>query len=106
MDAIEMPAMIAALVLMFAAVGTKVGTTQLIARLNSRINHVEQDKQEVLGRLKGAQNQKAVAAQNLSMLENKKAKVAKKLTRLQREEANFREEDKARKQRTSMRKIE
>lgn len=106
MDAIEMPAMIAALVLMFAAVGAKVGTTQLIARLNSRINHVEQDKQEVLGRLKGAQNQKAVAAQNLSMLETKKAKVAKKLTRLQREETNFMEEDKARKQRTSMRKID
>ena len=32
----------AALVLMFAAVGAKVVATQLIAKLNSRINHVEQ----------------------------------------------------------------
>jgi uncharacterized protein HemX len=106
MESIEMPAMMAALVLMFGAVGAKVGTTQLLARMNSQISHVEQDKQEVLGRLKGAQNQKAVAEQNLRVLETKKTKLSKKLARLRQEQDQYAEEETSRKQRTGIRKVD
>ena len=98
MESLEVPTMVTALVLMFGAVGAKIVTTARIAQLNSRINHVEQDKQEALGRLKGAQNQTAVLQQNMRVLETKKAKLAKKFARLQKEEST-------RRQRTSMRKV-
>ena len=46
----------------------------------SKINHVEQEKREALGRLKGVQNQKAVIEKNIRALETKKAKLQKKRT--------------------------
>ena len=78
MESFEVPMMVAALVLMFSAVGAKIITTARIAQLNSRINHVEQDKQEVMGRLKGVQNQTAVLQQNMRVMEKKKTKLSKK----------------------------
>ena len=74
MEAIETPAMIAAMVMLFGVVGAKVSTTQLIDRMNGQISHVEQDKKEALSRLRGTQNQKSVAEQNLRLLETKKNK--------------------------------
>ena len=106
MEAFEMPAMMVSLVMLFGAVGAKVITTQLIDRMNDQISHVEQDKREALGRLRGAQNQKSVAEQNLRLLETKKKKVNRKLTRLKREETRYVEEENSRKQRTAMRKVE
>ena len=106
MEAIEMPAMIAALVMLFGAVGAKVITTQLIDRTNGQISHVEQDKKEALSRLRGAQNLKSVAEQNLRLLETKKKKVNRKLTRLKHEETRYVEEENSRRQRTAMRKVE
>ena len=47
MEAVEIPAMITALLLMFAAVGAKVFTGQLIARMKHQISHVANIKQEV-----------------------------------------------------------
>ena len=105
MDSYEVPMMIAALVMMFGAVGAKIVTTARIAQLNSRINHVEQDKQEVLGRLKGAQNQTAVLQQNLRLLKSKKVKLTKKKALLEKEQAEFNEEEASRRQRTAMRKV-
>ena len=106
MEAIETPAMIAALVMLFGAVGAKVITTQLIDRTNNQISRVEQDKKEALSLLRGAQNQKSVAEQNLRMLETKRKKVGRKLTRLRREEKHYVDEENSRKQRTAMRKVE
>ena len=105
MEAFEVPMMVAALVLMFGAVGAKILTTARIAQLNTRINHVEQDKQEALGRLKGVQNQTAVLQQNMRVMETKKAKLSKKYARLQKEESQFHNEEATRKQRTGMRKV-
>ena len=105
MESFEVPMMVAALVLMFGAVGAKIMTTARIAQLNSRINHVEQDKQEVMGRLKGVQNQTAVLQQNMRVMETKKAKLSKKYARLQKEESQFHNEEATRKQRTGMRKV-
>ena len=106
MGAIEVPAMIAALVMLFGAVGAKVITTQLIDRTNGQISRVAQTKKDALSRLRGTQNQKAVAEQNMRMLEAKRKKLSRKLTRLRREEKNFVEEENSRKQRTAMRKVE
>ena len=106
MDALEVPIMIAALVFMFAAVGAKVATTQLLARMNNQISRVTQTKQEALNRLKGVQGQKAVAEQNVKALEMKKAGLTKKIKRLQKEAQQFAEEEQVRKQRTAMRKVD
>ena len=106
MEAIEIPAMVAALLLMFAAVGAKVIASQLISRMKHQISHVAQIKQEALGRLKMVQSQKAVAEQNKTALIAKKTKVSKRLNRLKKEMSTIQQEDEARKQRTSMRKVE
>lgn len=105
MEAVEVPAMIAALLLMFAAVGVKVFTGQLISRMKHQISHVASIKQEALGRLKMAQSQKAVATQNKSSLSNKKNKLSKRLSRLQKEMAGIKQDTDARKQRTDIRKV-
>ena len=58
MEALEVVFMVAALIFMFAAVGAKILTTQLIGRMNRHISQVAQVKSEAMGRLKGAQNQR------------------------------------------------
>ena len=98
--------MITALVLMFGAVGAKIMTTQLIGRMNSQISRVEQNKRESLTHLKGAQNQKSAAEQNMNMLATQKTKLTKKLNRLKKEEAQFKEEDEQRRQKMGVRKVE
>ena len=106
MEVIEIPAMISALLLMFASIGTKVGTAQLIGRMKHQISHVASIKQEALGRLKIAQSQKGVAAQNKSLLTTKKVKVEKRLDRMNKDMVDIKQEDDARKQRNEIRKIE
>ena len=85
MEAVEVPAMVMALLLMFASVGAKVFTGQLISRMKHQISHVASIKQETLGRLKMVQSQKAVAVQNKGSLTTKKTKLSKRLNRLKKE---------------------
>lgn len=106
MGTFEVFAMSAALGLMFAAVGVKVFTAQLISRMKAQISQVTTGKQEALSRLKGAQGKKAVNEQNKLVLETKKKTLVKKLTRLKKEMGELEGEAKARKQRAEMRKIE
>lgn len=106
MEVIEIPAMISALLFMFASIGTKVGTAQLIGRMKHQISHVASIKQEALGRLKIAQSQKDVAAQNKSLLTTKKVKLEKRLNRMNKDMVDIKQEDDARKQRNEIRKIE
>lgn len=106
MEEVELPTMIAALALMFAAIGVKVVTAQMIARMRNQITHVGHIKQEVLNRLKIAQSQNAVTGQNKLTLMAKRAKILKRLNRLNGEMATLEQDDEARKQRSSARKVE
>ena len=106
METFEVVAMAAALALMFAAVGAKIFTSQLIGRMKARISQVAQVKQEALGRLKMSQSQKAVTEQNKATLVTKKTKISKKLNRLKSEMGRMKEEEAVRRQRTEMRKLD
>lgn len=106
MEAVEVPAMVMALLLMFASVGAKVFTGQLISRMKHQISHVASIKQEPLGRLKMVQSQKAVAVQNKGSLTTKKTKLSKRLNRLKKEMGTIKQDSDARKQRTEMRKVD
>jgi len=106
MEAAELPTMLVALILMFASVGAKVGTTKLIASMKYQINHVASLRQEALSRLKIVQSQNAVVMQNKTVLVTKKAKLTKRLNRLQREMGTLQQDDEARKQRAEMRKVD
>jgi len=106
METFEVIAMAVALGLMFAAVGAKIFTAQLIGHMKARISQVAQIKQDALGRLKMSQSQKAVTEQNKASLLTKKSKIAKKLNRLKSEMGQMKEEEAVRRQRTEMRKIE
>ena len=105
MEALEVSAMIAALVLIFGVVGAKVMITQLIGRMNRQISQITQVKAEALNRLKAAQSQKAVADRNKLILEKKRAKLAGKLSRLKSEMAEARGEEDARRQRAEQRRV-
>lgn len=106
MEEAEIPTMIAALALMFAAIGVKVVTAQMVARMKNQITHVGHIKQEVLNRLKIAQSQNAVNGQNKVTLIAKKTKILKRLNRLKGEMTTLEQDDEARKQRSSVRKVE
>ncbi|MBQ34816.1 MAG: hypothetical protein CME04_00350 [Gemmatimonadaceae bacterium] len=98
MQALEMPAMVAALVLAFAVIIAKVMITQLIGRMNRQINQVSQVKSEALGRLKGAQGQKQIIAKNKMLLD-------KKMRRLKKEMGEMKEEEDARRKRSESRRV-
>ena len=100
-----MPAMMAALVFAFAVVGTKVMIMQIMARMNRQISQVAQIKSEALGRLKAAQSQKNLVAKNQVILEKKKKKIVKKIDGLKKEMTDFKEEEKARRQRAESRHV-
>ena len=106
MEAFEILTMLAAMLFMFASVGVKVGTSQLIARMKHQIKHVASIRQEAIGRLKMVQSQNAVVMQNKTILVTKKAKLTKRLQRLQREMGTIQQDDDARKQRSEMRKVD
>jgi septal ring factor EnvC (AmiA/AmiB activator) len=106
MEAFEMVAMVAALALMFGAVGAKVATTQLLSGMNHQVSHIAQAKQEVLGRLKAAQSQKAIIERNKQQTATKKSKIEKKMSRLKKELTELKGSDELRKQRTGICKVE
>ena len=105
MEALEVPAMLAALVLSFGVIIAKVMATQLIGRMNRQINQVSQIKAEALGRLKAAQGQKAIIEKNRVMLDKKKTKTDKKMSRLKKEMAEMKEEESARRKRSEARRV-
>ncbi|MEE3259955.1 MAG: hypothetical protein VX293_12160 [Candidatus Latescibacterota bacterium] len=106
MDAVSIPAMIVVLLLMLASVVVKVFTAQLISHMKHQISHVTSIKQEVLGRLKMVQSQKAIAVNNKGILTTKRTKLHKRLSRLKKEMGEISQDKDARKQRTEMRKVE
>jgi len=68
MQALELPAMLGALVFSFGVILAKVMTTSLIVRMNQQINQVVQMKSEALGRLKVAQSQKQILEKNKNVM--------------------------------------
>ncbi len=105
MEALELPAMMLALVLSFGVIIAKVMITQLIGRMNRQINQVSQIKAEALGRLKGAQGQKAIIAKNKMLLDKKKSKLDKKMGRLKKEMSEMKDEESARRKRSESRRV-
>jgi len=106
MEVIEIPALIAALLFMFASIGAKVGTAQLIGRMKHQISQVASIKQEALGRLRIAQSQKGVAVQNKGLLTTKKVKIEKRLNRMNKDMGDIEQDDDASKQRSEISKVE
>ena len=97
---------IVALMLMFATIGVKALTSQMISRMKYKITHVVQIKQDSLKRLKAVQSQHAVFNQSKTMLTAKKTKTTKRLNRLKKEMASFSEAQKTRKQIATIRKVD
>jgi len=89
----EIIAMTSALILMFAAVGAKVLTNQLLTKLKDRINHVGREKQKILNKLKTNNAQKKVAQKNKAVLIAKTEKLARKKKAILKEIAQYKEED-------------
>ena len=102
----EVPAMIAALLFMFASIGAKILATSLIERMKHQISHVVGIKHEGLGRLRIAQSQKGVAEQNKALLKTKKIKIEKRLKRMNKDMGDIEQDDDARKGRSEIRKVE
>ena len=92
--------------LMFATIGVKALTSQMISRMKYKITHVVQIKQDSLKRLKAVQSQHAVFNQSKTMLTAKKTKTTKRLNRLKKEMASFSEAQKTRKQLATTRKVD
>ena len=106
MEVIEVPALIAAVLFMFASIGTKIGTEQLLGRMKYHIKYVASIKQDALARLRIAQSQKGVAMQNKSLLTTKKVKLEKRLKRMNKDMGDIKQADDARKQRSEIGKVE
>ena len=82
-------------VLIFATIGVKLLTSQMISRMKHQITHVAHIKKESLKRLKFTQDQHAVFEQSKTVLTAKKTKTIKRLNSLKKEMASFSEEKKA-----------
>lgn len=105
MEALELPAMLLALVLALGVIVAKAMTTHLIGRMNRQINQVAQIQHEALTRLKTAQSQKGIINKNRMMLDKKKGKVEKKIGQLKKEMAGMKEEEDARRRRSEARRV-
>lgn len=105
MEALVLPAMLAATVLSFGVVIAKVMITQLIGRMNRQIGQVSQLKADALGRLKAAQAQNQIIARNQVLLDKKKTKIGKKLGRLKKEMSEMKDEEDTRRKRSDARRV-
>lgn len=85
MGIFEVITMVVALVVMFAAIGAKILTSQFMNRMQNSIAVVTHARQKTMGELKLAQSQKKVTEQNKAMLTKKKTKLTKKIDRLRKE---------------------
>ena len=105
MEALELPAMLAAMVLSFGVVIAKVMITHLLGRMNRQIGQVSQLKADALGRLKAAQAQNQIIARNQVLLDKKKTKIGKKLGRLKKEMSEMKDEEDTRRKRSDARRV-
>ena len=105
MEALVLPAMLAATVLSVGVVIAKVMVTQLIGRMNRQIGQVSQLKADALGRLKAAQGQNQIIAKNQALLDKKKTKIGKKLGRLKKEMSEMKGEEDTRRKRSDARRV-
>jgi len=105
METLELPAILAAMVLSFGVIIAKVMITHLLSRMNRQIGQVSQLKTEVLGRLKAAQGQQQIVAKNQVMLDKKKTQILKKLGRLKKEMGKMKDEEVARRKRSEARLV-
>lgn len=87
-------------------VAAKIFTAQKITMMKVQIAQVVHIRQEAASRLKSAQSQKGVADQGQRMLVDKRNKLVRKIAKLKEEIDNMEKEEAARKQRTSMRKVD
>ena len=94
------------LVMIILVVIAKIFTAQRINLMKVQIAQVVHIRQEAYNRLKSAQSQKGVADQGQRMLIEKRNKLVKKIAKLKEEINNMEKEEAARKQRTSMRKVD
>lgn len=106
MGSLDIMAMVAALMLMFAAVIAKVLTAQFLGNTRRKIARISHDRQQVLNRLKMAQNQRQVVEHNKASLQTKRNKLLKRMNHLKRELGAMANEEEARRQRAEMRKVE
>ena len=94
------------LVMIILVVVAKIFTAQRITLMKVQIAQVVHIRQEAYGRLKNAQSQKGVADQGQRMLITKKTTLVKKIAKLKAEIDAIEKEEAARKQRSSMRKVD
>jgi 50S ribosomal subunit-associated GTPase HflX len=94
------------LVMIILVVIAKIFTAQRINLMKVQIAQVVHIRQEAYNRLKSAQSQKGVADQGQRMLIDKKTKLVKKIAKLRAEIETMEREENARKQRSSMRKVD
>lgn len=106
MGPFELLALAIMLVMIILVVIAKILTGQRINLMKVQIAQVVHIRQEAYGRLKSAQSQKGVADQGQRMLVDKRNKLVKKIAKLKAEIDTMEKEESARKQRTSMRKVD
>lgn len=94
------------MVMIILVVIAKIFTSQRINLMKVQIAQVVHIRQEAYNRLKSAQSQKGVADQGQRMLIDKRNKLVKRIAKLKEEINNMEKEEAARKQRTSMRKVD
>jgi 50S ribosomal subunit-associated GTPase HflX len=94
------------MVMIILVVIAKIFTSQRINLMKVQIAQVVHIRQEAYNRLKSAQSQKGVADQGQRMLIDKRNKLVKRIAKLKEEINNMEKEESARKQRTSMRKVD
>ncbi|MCC7264067.1 MAG: hypothetical protein IT369_16260 [Candidatus Latescibacteria bacterium] len=94
------------MVMIILVVIAKIFTSQRINLMKVQIAQVVHIRQEAYNRLKSAQSQKGVADQGQRMLIDKRNKLVKKIAKLKEEINNMEKDESARKQRTSMRKVD
>ncbi len=94
------------LVMIILVVIAKIFTGQRVTMMKVQIAQVVHIRQEAYHRLKSAQSQKGVADQGQKVLINKKNTLIKKIAKLKAEIDAMEKDESARKQRTSMRKVD
>jgi septal ring factor EnvC (AmiA/AmiB activator) len=95
---LEVVAMSAALVMMFACVVAKVVTAHLLARMRWSVDWVAQELQRVHRELGSAKSQQGSIAMNRSLLEHRRDKIRKRTARLRAELASIQQAEVHRRQ--------
>ena len=100
MDYYVIPALVAALCMMFMVVAAKIITTVRLSSLKKKLNVLEGLRQQALNRLRVFENEKAIANANLYVLTNKKLVFIKRQKYLRKKIENIDKEVLALQERT------